>query len=164
MINYMISSKGPSYIRLTKAPEFDYINKKNISKLNPSIVQKGKKVLILVTGNIIENVINALPILEKGIKPTIVSFPCIKPFQESYFLSLLKDHSLIYTVEEHSIIGGLSSIINNILFLNSKNLKIHNFALEDKAHIDIGTHEYLRKINKLDAASIANKIIRDNEK
>lgn len=161
-INYIMKSKGPAYIRLGKVPENNFNNKKSFSVLNPNILVKGKKIIIISTGNILQNIYKANKILEKNnIYPTILSCCTLKPFPSNDINKLIKDYKYIFTIEEHSNIGGLGSMINNALINNLKqNQKIVNISLQDKPHIDIGSQEYLRKINNIDDLSIAKKIIK----
>ena len=160
-IKAMIKHKKPSYIRLTKMPEFNFIPKHKDSSNKPVTVKKGNKVLIISTGNILENVVNSLDLLSKNnIIPTILSYYQIKPIDQNYLIQVSNEYEYIFTVEEHSIIGGLGSIINNILIRSKKNnIKVTNIALQDKAHVEIGSQKYLQKINKLDSKSIAKTVL-----
>lgn len=64
----------------------------------------------------------------------------------------------ILTIEENSKIGGLSTIINDI-FKNQKEVKFKTIALNDKVHKDIGSQNFLRKINNLSEDKIYRKVL-----
>jgi 1-deoxy-D-xylulose-5-phosphate synthase len=61
-------------------------------------------------------------------------------------------------VEEHSVVGGLGSIIND--FVISKNLKLNvlNIGCPDEIMHQIGSTNYLRSQHGLDSQGLFNKI------
>ena len=77
----------------------------------------------------------------------------IKPLNEKYIIRILKNYKNIITVEDHSIIGGLGSIIAEIIAKNNlnKNLKIH--GIKDD-FVDSDTPSSLEKFYKLDIKSL----------
>jgi len=104
---------GPVYIRLGRAkvpsvmPE-DYkfqIGKAYIFKL-------GKDVNIIANGLMVAEALKASEILNKeGIDAGVANFSSVKPFDEEALLKIAKSSKLIVTAEEHSIIGGLGSMV-----------------------------------------------------
>jgi transketolase len=57
---------------------------------------------------------------------SVVDVTCLKPFS-----GLKKITKNIITVEDHSIIGGLGSIVSDFIAENDLNSKVHKFGLQD---------------------------------
>jgi transketolase len=51
---------------------------------------------------------------EDGIDITVVDVCAIKPADEEGIARVLEDHETIFTVEEHSVLGGLGSLVCEI--------------------------------------------------
>ena len=82
-----------------------------------------------------------------------MNFSSIKPVNEQHVLRMLKNYKNIITVEDHSIIGGIGSIISEIIAKNglSKNFKIH--GIKDD-FVDSDSPSSLEKFYKLDMYSL----------
>ena len=159
IVKQMFKSKKPSFARLGKAPNKDFYLRK-INKINDTIITKGNQLTIFTTGNILENVYNSVKILNrKGYKIKLISIPTLKPISENFILNNINTKNVL-TIEENVSIGGLGSLIADIILKSKKNRKINfnSLSLEDIIHNKIGSQEYLRKINKLDPESIIKTI------
>jgi transketolase len=159
IVKQMFKSKKPSFARLGKAPNKDFYLRK-INKINDTILTKGNQLTIFTTGNILENVYNSVKILNrKGYKIKLISIPTLKPISENFILNNINTKNVL-TIEENVSIGGLGSLIADIILKSKKNRKINfnSLSLEDIIHNKIGSQEYLRKINKLDPESIIKTI------
>lgn len=159
--DYCCKNKGPSYFRLGKVPEFNFKISANLKIGNGITISKGKDILILSCGNILEEVHYACSSLKnKNINCELISFPCIKPINENFILKKINKINKIVVIEENSIIGGFGSSIMDILSKNFIAKKILHIGLSDKPHMEIGTQNYLRKINELDRVNIFKKILK----
>ncbi len=80
------------------------------------VLRRGHRVLILSTGRGLFAAIDAADLLnEKGIRCSILNAVRLWPFDETTLLSALKTTDILVTVEEHGRIGGLASIVSEIL-------------------------------------------------
>ena len=157
----IFSSKKPSFARLGKSPEIDFY-KKRIKNNNDLILTKGKNLTIFTTGNILENAYTAVnKLTTEGYSIKLISLPTLKPIDEKFIIKNIQT-SKVLTIEENVNIGGLGAIICNTIFKYKKNSKIifKSLSLDDIVHNNIGSQEYLRKINKLDVENISKIIIR----
>ncbi len=162
-IDIMLKNKGFFYIRLGKVPKINTNEKLNNFKLgNGIILNKGSDVTLVCHGNIIENVLKVAKELEKkNITVKVISYLNTKPININFLKKNLNVNSKIFCIEEHSEIGGLgSSIANIIIDLNLKNIIFKKIAIKDRAHLEIGSQDNLRKINGLDNKSIFKKILK----
>ena len=159
IVKQMFKSKKPSFARLGKAPNEDFYLRK-INKISDTILTKGNQLTIFTTGNILENVYNSVRTLNrKGYKIKLISIPSLKPISKNFILNNINTKNVL-TIEENVSIGGLGSLIADIILKSKKNRNINfnSLSLEDIIHNKIGSQEYLRKINKLDSESIIKTI------
>lgn len=155
------SEKGPTYIRLgrksvTLTGSHNFIFKKNF----PFIYNNNSDKAILTYGDITEEVHKAyLQLLLNGKKYDLFIFHTLRPIDNSIF-NMLSKYKEIIVIEEHSRIGGLSSIINDNL-INFKNIFIRTLAIKSEFLFDVGDQNYLRSLNGLDSTSIINFLNND---
>ena len=162
-INEMFKIKGSAYIRLGKTFEGEITDKENKYKIGNGIrIKKGNDIILITTGNIIENILKVSENLEKkGFKLGIISFPCLKPLNKKFILNNIKLNTKIIFIEENVETGSLKDSIRNILYEN--NIKINflgSILLKDKTHNQIGDQKYLRLINGLSIDKIEKEIIK----
>jgi len=125
------------------------------------IILEGKKLAILNFGARLNECMNAAESLKKkGINITVVDSRFAKPFDENLIWQLATDHDAIITIEEGSI-GGFGSHV--VQFLSEKNLldkdlKFRSMIFPDK-FIDQDKPDLMYKIAGLDSKSIEEKIL-----
>lgn len=157
-----LNLNGPVYLRLGKDEQQDIY--KSVPRLNighGSVVYRGKKVAIFTTGAITAVAMDAVNILRSNkINPTFVSFHTIKPLNERLIRNTAKSHSLIVTVEEHGIIGGLGSAVSQIIASGGYRTKCLNIGTGDRFIYGIGSLKYMRATAGLIPAVISRNIIR----
>jgi len=156
-----IETPGTCYLRLDKShgPDFTKHND-DFSVGKNRVLLKGDTCAIFVTGGILEEVIEATEILKRDeIYPQIISVHTLKPFDTIGFLEQVKKTEIIFTVEEHTLDGGLGSIIaEQIVDNNLSNIKLTRIGLLSQFSSIVGSQKYLRKCYGIDAESIANRI------
>lgn len=152
--NQLFTENSPCYVRIgSSALNLDYEIKKD--KIN--IVKEGKDILILVTGNIISNVIEASKLLEeKGINVCIASVYSLEPFDTDFLKKKIKDIKKIITIEEHGI-GGLYSIVSEALV--NDDIKVKGLYIFKDACKYADSQNYMRGRYGLDPNNIKNIIL-----
>jgi 1-deoxy-D-xylulose-5-phosphate synthase len=125
------------------------------------IVQEGKKLAVLNFGARLNETLKASESLKKkGINITIVDARFAKPLDENLIWQLATTHESILTIEEGSI-GGFGSHVVDFLSKKSlldSDLKFRSMNLPD-IFIDQDTAENMYKSAGLDAKSIEDKIL-----
>ena len=152
---------GTVYLRLGRGGEKRIHDKIDNFAIGKAIkVHDGKKVAIFSTGAIFEEVQSCLSLLnEKGIEPTVYTFPTVKPIDREVIRHCSRNYELIVTCEEHNIIGGFGSAVSEVLAETNNSAPLLKIGIEDTYCCAVGNQTYLRAFNKIDAASIADKII-----
>jgi transketolase len=108
---------GPVYIRLGRAKVEDvYDSSEFFSIGQANLVKKGNDATIIVCGYPLNDAIKAASSLEqKGISVRVVDMSTVKPLDMGSVLKAAKETGAIVTVEEHSVIGGLGSMVASFL-------------------------------------------------
>ena len=125
------------------------------------IIKEGKKLVILNFGARLNETLKAAENLnKKGVNITVVDARFAKPLDENLIWQLATTHEAIMTIEEGSI-GGFGSHVIDFLTkkgLMDSNLKFRSLTLPD-IFIDQDTPENMYKIANLDANSIEEKVL-----
>ena len=149
--------EGPCYVRLGRASVEDVYDESYQWQLGKgSVLKEGSKVAIVATGMMVQESLKAAQEME-GIEPTIVNISSIKPIDEELIKKLAKDHEVIVTAEEHSVIGGLGSAVAEVLAKEGAGCRLMMIGLNDEFG-QSGKPKDLLAHYGLDASSIAKKI------
>lgn len=142
----------PTYLRIGKKGEknFSKYNNWKFGKINR--LQKGKKICIISYGPIIKKAFEIQNMIKEKI--SIYSSHSLKPFDVAGLKEIFKTYKQIITLEDHSLIGGLATIVNENSSKFKYKGKIKNFGLKDKFIHSYGTQDQL-----LDLHGVSNKKI-----
>ena len=125
------------------------------------IIKEGKKLAILNFGARLHETLKAAEnLIKKGVNITVVDARFAKPLDENLIWQLATTHEAIMTIEEGSI-GGFGSHVVDFLTkkgLMDSNLKFRSLILPD-VFIDQDTPENMYKIANLDNKSIEEKVL-----
>lgn len=73
-------------------------------------------------------------------------------------MDIASKHDCIITVEEHNIIGGVGSVICEIVAGSDVSAKVIRLGLKDEFSSVVGSQQYLRKVYGLSSESIESKV------
>lgn len=154
--------KTPVYIRIGKKGEKVIHSKDDQFSLGRGIVMRdGGDLCIAATGNMLESALDVAELLqEKSLKTRVISMHTVKPLDKKLIMESAKKCNSVFTLEEHSVIGGLGSAVSSLLAQSSLSVKFKAFGVQDKFTKMAGTQEYLRKVNGLSTGQIAAGILR----
>lgn len=152
---------GTVYLRLGRGGEKRIHDKIDNFEIGKAIkVKDGEKIVIFSTGAIFEEVNDALPILTKaGLNPAVYTFPTVKPLDNDIVRRCSQDFDLIVTCEEHNIVGGFGSAVSEALSEMENPAPLLKIGIGDTYCSAVGNQKFLRSYNKIDAASIAQRIL-----
>ena len=127
-----------------------------------TIIREGEDIAIISTGGILNNVLKASDILSKnGFFPTVLDVHTVKPIDNPTILNFAKTNKNLFTVEEHSIIGGLGSAVAEVIVdaaLNNE-VTLTRIACEDKFSHIVGSQDYMLENLGLSPEAIADRIM-----
>lgn len=158
LIKYSVNHSGPMYIRLTRQ-NLDKIFDENYKYEFGKGVQltEGNDAVIFATGALVSESIKAAEILkQKGITLRVINIHTIKPIDKELIVKSAKECGMVFTAEDHNIIGGLGSAVAEVLSENYP-AKIVRIGLPD-VFGESGTPEALYKKFGFNAEGIANTI------
>ena len=102
---------GPVYIRTARLPSPIY-DPRPFTVGKGTVIRDGSDCVLFTCGIMMEHVLETADILEsRGIHAAIVSFHTIKPFDVELAREYTAKCKKVFTIEEHSIIGGLGDTV-----------------------------------------------------
>lgn len=112
-------AKGVFYIRLGR-PKFVTIENKPEFKLGKAqVLKEGRDIAIIACGSMVnEAIIAANNLAKKGIESKVINVHTIKPLDEELILETARKIRGIVVCEEHSVIGGLASALDELISEN----------------------------------------------
>ena len=115
-----LNINGPKYIRLGRPDVESVYNQDTIFKIGGSnTFGNGKDGTIFATGNMLQVALDAQKELEeKGKKVRVVDLYSIKPIDKDIIIKCAKETEKLISIEDHSVIGGIGSIISDVLIEN----------------------------------------------
>jgi transketolase len=87
----------------------------------------------------------------------LVSAPSLKPINEKQIRDLCLNNQTIITLEEHSIVGGLGSIISDVA-ATLAHATVKKLGIQDRFSEHCGSYEYLLNEHKIDFDSLKDAI------
>lgn len=158
----ILNMSGPIYLRIGRGKEPMPQGRYSVTFGKGHQVKNGKHGAIIATGTILtecEKVIELLAI--KGFNFALFNMHTIKPVDNALVVDIINSFGAIFTVEEHSIIGGLGSAVAEIISETSRRKVIFKrFGIKDFYLHEIGSQEYLRDKYGISAQKIAASVIR----
>ena len=103
--------EGPVYIRTARlaTPVYD---PRPFTVGKGTVIKDGKDCVIFTCGIMMEHTLEAVDLLAaKGIDAALVSFHTLKPFDDELAREYTAKCKKVFTVEEHSVIGGLGDAV-----------------------------------------------------
>ncbi|MBK9256042.1 MAG: transketolase [Saprospiraceae bacterium] len=125
------SSESPAYVRIvTRNTGYDHAP---FEKGKAEIIAFGDDINILVYGFLFSEAMKTKEILEgKGLSVGLINMRSLKPVDENIITQLAASGSLMITMEDHFICGGLYTIVAEVLLKNQLTATVLPFAMKDK--------------------------------
>ena len=151
--------EGPVYLRfgrlavpvINDRPDYTFELGKGIT------LKEGNDITIIATGLCVYESLEAAKMLEAdGIHARVINIHTIKPLDEALVVKAAKETGRIFTVEEHSIIGGLGSAVCDTLAAQHP-ARVTKIGVEDTYGESGPAVELIHKYG-LDAEGIYKKI------
>lgn len=151
----------PVYIRLSGTTNNPVVYKEdyeyNFMKAN-EVFYRGCDVVILSTGSMVYQSIKAAKILaDEAINVRVIDVHCLKPIDEETITEVVRNASLVVSVEEHFVIGGLGSAVSDVLSVHGISTNFLKIGIQDKFS-EVGDYDYLLNSNGLSVEKIVLSI------
>jgi transketolase len=152
---------GPCYLRLGKAGE-PIVHQSEIHfKLGKAIrMREGRDATLISTGGILQTAVRtAQRLAEEGIETRLLSMHTLKPLDIEAVLAAARETHAIFTLEEHSILGGLGSAVAEVLAeADIRKIPFKRIGVPPAFSPHIGSQEYMQERHGLTPEAIAKTI------
>ena len=155
ILRHCLNLKVPGYIRISRQANKE-IYKKNYKFIEGKayvIKNDMKDGVIFTSGNMVERCSDAANMMKEKYKIGVVNIPSIKPLNTSSILKIISKTKKVFSVEDHSINGGLGSTILELISEHNVKKPLYLHGLKD--FTQSGGVEELYKYYNLDGAGIA---------
>lgn len=159
MMDVMMKDPSPTFMRLGRAGAPQVFDENYTFELGKGdVLREGKDVCLFATGFVTRAAFDAADLLEKkGVSASVVNLGSIKPIDEDLIVKMAASHKILFSVEEHSVIGGFGGAIAEVLS-EKHPAKLHRLGMQDEFGQSGSATELLRYY-KLDAEGIATSVL-----
>ena len=145
-----ISETGPKYLRLDAQilpPLRESLNDENLLD-GFQLLRTGDEGLIVATGYMTHTALSVLERLESsGVKLAVLDLFDLTGFDETKFLSIIKDQPAIFTMEEgFRERGGLDSVIGSVLKRANSKVLFESIGVTPGYSFELGTRQELHEL------------------
>ena len=166
LIKEVSKINGPVYIRLTRLEtpiiyDEEFVKQNNIKfEIGKGIqIGEGTDASIIATGvTVSEALIAKEKLAKEGINVRVIDMHSIKPIDTEIIIKCAKETKRIITIEDHSIYGGLGSLVCEVLSENYP-AKVTRMGIKDTFG-ESGKAEELMKHFKIDSNSIVEEVMK----
>jgi len=159
-VHLAYARKGPGFIRIDKGPlrriydpeAYDF--SPGLARLKP-----GRDLTLAATGPMVTRAFAVAEQLEAlGLDAGILDLYQLKPFPEEALLQTLAPDQPLVTLEEHTLAGGLGSLVCETLMDHGVHPPLLRLGLPDGYRLETGDREWVLQLDGLDAASLTKRI------
>ncbi len=152
---------GPVYLRLARLPTTVFEERPfEIGKGN--VLKEGKDAVMICCGIMVEVCMEAAEMLkQKGMDVAVINMHTIKPIDAPLVKQYADQCKAVYTVEEHSVIGGLGDAVAEVLVGNGA-YTFHKLGIQDQFGQSGKPMDVLREYG-LTAEQIAERILSEKK-
>jgi len=151
-----LNADCPVYLRMGKADLGDIHNSLpelswgQLCPIKSGIGEMG----FIATGSMVKT---ALQVSQKFDDSSVWSVPSVKPIDVNQIVTICKQHRTVVVLEEHSIYGGLGSVVAEIATTYAPTW-ICRIGIQDRFSHFCGSYEYLMGEHNLDTNSVLEQI------
>ena len=151
-------ANAPVYLRMGKSDRGDV--HAAVPQVKPGSLVKAKQgsaggIAFIATGSLVRTAVDIAATNYSG--ATVWSAPFIKPIDRAQVVSICADSRFVVVFEEHSVLGGLGSVITEIASEFAP-VRILRIGVQDRFSHRCGNYEYLLKEHGLDQPAIEQRI------
>lgn len=158
-VRWASDSPGPVYLRLARDSARDvFPDDVEFAPGRSTTLREGGDVVLVSTGIETARVLDAADLLStEGTEATVVHVPCLKPLDEDALLERFGDATLVITVEEHSIYGGLGGLVAELVADRKPGVRVVRVGLAD-SWSESGPNDFLLDKYGMSAEKVATRV------
>jgi len=160
MLYALVRHQGPAYMRVSRDDMPDLFPEDEPVVFGmPRVVREGSGVVIFACGIMVSRAIEAADAMAKqGLAPRVVNVSTLKPVDEDALRATAAGMKGIVTAEEHSLIGGLGSLVAETF--RASGIPIHSIGIPDKFGQSAHSYGELLEAYGLTGRNIQDAVLR----
>jgi transketolase len=159
LLSHLDNCDGPAYVRISNAEECIPFTNYTLSLGSIADLISHQEHYIMATGNALDLGYHVQQILsQKGVNCGLASVHTIKPLDHNFFST--KNLRAVFTIEEHSVIGGLGQAVAHLLCEKGSPIIFQAFGIPDCYECECGSRNELKQQYGLTPDHIASAIMR----
>jgi transketolase len=162
LVRFAYETDGPVYLRLGMSAEEELFGEdyKFVPGKPVALLDGGAGITVFVTGTAAAAAYHAAEKLrDNGAAVRLYNMPTLKPIDGGAVSDLINGSKAVFTVEEHSLNGGLGGAIAEIMAESGAGMRLKRIGLDNRFAKGYGTTADVRRLNGLDADGIYSQII-----
>jgi transketolase len=160
LVDISLYSNGPIYIRCDREKLPVLYNQKDDFSSGLSVLHEGQKLCVISTGIMVHRALEVAKELSKRSFPVkVIDLYRLKPLNKDGIFNTIKEAERLFALEEHTINGGLGSIIAELLVDFGLSIPLRRLAVEDALLYCYGARDDLHRRQGIDTESIVKLIM-----
>jgi transketolase len=160
ILRFALSYRGPVYVRMDSG-KFPILHNGRY-RFEPGavdVLKKGSDVTLVAVGSVVYEAFFAAAELERqGISAEVLNVSSIRPLQRRVIVESIRRTKATVTVEEHSLHGGLGSLVSEIIAEEQLSARIMRLGLTKGEFSKAGPREEIRAYYRIDQRGIVNSV------
>ena len=150
---------GPVYYRLSKDDKTIVPNLNGRFGLGEcQVIREGVDAIFLCMGTIATEAVSAADALqERGVSAAVAVVASINPPPKAALRNLLKQHDLALTVEAHYTVGGIGSLVSEVVAEDGLPCRVLRCGISEMPNGATGSLGYVYDTNGISAARLAER-------
>ena len=155
MLEFSVELKKPVLIRYPRGGEqISFNSSEKISLGKAEILRQGSDITIIAIGKMVSRAVEVAEELEEnGINATVINARFLKPLDNETILKNIIGKKKVVTIEDGTVIGGLGSKVEELIFENKINIELEKIAYPD-VFVKHGSVDEIERKYGLDVGSI----------
>ena len=162
MIRYALAYDGPVYVRLDNARLPVYHAPEH--RFRPGaidVLAQGRDVTIFALGSVVQEAMKSREsLMQRGIDASVANVSSIRPVERQEIARLAARSKAVVTVEEHSMNGGMGSLVCEVLAEQGLRAHVERIGIPEGEFAKAGPRSEIRKHYGMDAAGIEKAVMR----
>jgi transketolase len=156
IFRFAFEYQGPVYIRMDNGAYPQLHSKGYRFRLGSvDVLRRGKNVTIAAVGSVVyEACLAAQDLAQLGIEAELLNISSIRPLDREAIVSSIKKTAAVVTVEEHSVHGGLGSLVAEIVAAEAIQTKLIRLGIPEGSFSKAGPREKIREFYKINRKGI----------
>lgn len=155
------AANGPVYIRLDKGKFPDFGDDLQSLSEGFRVLKSLEDLNIVSTGFMTPRALEvAAELAKRSVNVGVVDLYRLKPIEDSFPGQVVESSRSIVTIEESSIIGGIGTIVAEVVADGHRNVDVHRIAVADEKFLTYGSREWHHQNSSMDRDSLVATIAR----